>query len=62
MTRNAEEKEILHEIFRLVSRFPNYISCYIAENRLPLGQCVLNRAKLAYLTSLTLFTKLNHHC
>ena len=30
---------ILHEIFRLVSRFPRYISCYIAERRLSLGQC-----------------------
>ena len=26
---------ILHEIFRVVSRFPGYISCYIAENQLP---------------------------
>ena len=24
---------------RIVSRFPRYISCSIAENRLPLGQC-----------------------
>ena len=30
---------ILHEIFRVVSRFPRYISCYIAENRFPLRQC-----------------------
>ena len=30
---------IQHEIFRLVSRFPIYISYYIAENRFPLGQC-----------------------
>ena len=30
---------ILHEIFRVVSRFPRYISCYIAESRSPLGQC-----------------------
>ena len=37
--RNVEENEILHEIFRKVSRFPHYISCYISENRLPLGQC-----------------------
>ena len=29
----------LHEIFRVVSRFPRYISCYIAEQLLPLGQC-----------------------
>ena len=32
------ENIILHEIFRVVSRFPRYISCYIAENRFPLGQ------------------------
>ena len=38
-TRNVQENEILHEIFRKVSRFPHYISCYISENRLPLGQC-----------------------
>ena len=32
---------ILNEIFRIVSGFPRYISCYIAESRLPfaLGQC-----------------------
>ena len=36
ITQNVEE----HEIFRVVSRFPRYISCYIAENRLPLGQCI----------------------
>ena len=29
---------ILHEIFRVVSGFPRYISCYIAESRLLLGQ------------------------
>ena len=37
MTRNIEESEILYEIFRVISRFPPYISCYISENRLPLG-------------------------
>ena len=31
---------ILPEIFRVVSRFPRYISCYAAENQLPLGQCM----------------------
>ena len=36
---NVEESLILQDIFRVVSRFPRYISCYIAENRLPLGQC-----------------------
>ena len=29
---NAEENEIVHEIFRVVSRFPQYISCYTSEN------------------------------
>ena len=27
-------------IVRIVSRFPRYISCYIAESGLPLGQCI----------------------
>ena len=31
---------ILHEIFRVVSRFPRNISCYIAVNRFPLGQYI----------------------
>ena len=39
ITWNVVENMILHEIFRVVSRFPRYISCYIAENRFPLGQC-----------------------
>ena len=39
ITWNEEENQILHEIFRVVSRFPRHISCYIAESRLPLGQC-----------------------
>ena len=33
------ENEILHEIFRIVSRFPRKISCFIAENQFPSGQC-----------------------
>ena len=37
ITVNVEENITLHEIFRVVSRFPPYISCYIAENRFPLG-------------------------
>ena len=36
---NVEENEILHEIFRIVSRFFSYISCYISENLLHLRQC-----------------------
>ena len=39
ITWNVEENVELHEIFRVVSRFPRYISCFIAERRLPLGQC-----------------------
>ena len=35
---------ILHEIFRVVSSCPRYISCYIVENRFPLRQyCILLR-------------------
>ena len=30
---------MIHELFRVVLRFPRYISCYIAESRFPLGQC-----------------------
>ena len=30
---------MLHEIFRSVTRFPRFISLYISENQLPLGQC-----------------------
>ena len=41
ITWNEVENIILHEIFRVVSRFPHYISCYIAESRLPLGQWTL---------------------
>ena len=37
-TLNAEENEILYEIFGVVSRFPHYISYYIAEYRLPWRQ------------------------
>ena len=38
ITWNVGENMILQEIFRVVTRFPRYISCYIAEKRLPLGQ------------------------
>ena len=31
IARNVEENEILHEIFRVVSRFPRYISCYFSK-------------------------------
>ena len=41
ITCNEEENVILHEIFRVVSRFPCYISCYFAENQFPFGQCTL---------------------
>ena len=39
ITLHVVENMILHEIFRAVLRFPRYILCYIAENRIPLGQC-----------------------
>ena len=35
----VEENLKLQEIFRVVSGFPRYISCYIAESQLPLWQC-----------------------
>ena len=31
---------IIHEIFRVLLRSPRYVSCYIADNGLPLGQCM----------------------
>ena len=43
---------ILHEIFRVVSRFPRYISCYIAENLFSLGQCIYPSTYLPYLQSI----------
>ena len=36
ITWNVEEN-MIHELFRVVLRFPRYISCYIAENWFPLG-------------------------
>ena len=38
ITWKVEENEILHEIFRIVSRFPRYISCSIVENLFPFTQ------------------------
>ena len=37
---------ILHELFRVLSRYPHYISCYIAESRLPLEQCIVSELLL----------------
>ena len=51
---NVEESLILQDIFRVVSRFPRYISCYIAENRLPLGQCTLYRRNFFYVVLVVL--------
>ena len=39
MNCRGKHDTVQHELFRVVSRFPRYISCYIAESRLPLGQC-----------------------
>ena len=41
ITQNADENEILHEIFRVVSRFFRSISCYFSKSRLPFGQCMV---------------------
>ena len=46
ITWNVEENLIQHEIFRVVSRFPRYISYYIAESRLPLRQCITSYSNL----------------
>ena len=41
ITRKIVENMIVHEIFRVLSRFPRYISCYIAEIRKPLERMAL---------------------
>ena len=38
---SKQENLILHKIFGVVSRLSCYISCYIAESRFPLGQCIV---------------------
>ena len=47
ITWKLVENIILHELFRVVSGFPRYISCYIAENGIPLGQCMAQEIKYA---------------
>ena len=42
--QKVQENEMLQEIFCVVSRFPHYVSYYISENRLPLGQCTVRKA------------------
>ena len=32
---------MLQEIFRVISRFPRYILCYISENQLPLDSATV---------------------
>ena len=39
--RGKSDTTSYHGIFRVVSHVHRYISCYIAESRLPLGQCRL---------------------
>ena len=48
ITWNVEENLILHEIFRVISRFPRYISCYIAESQFSLGRCTKKRMNSSY--------------
>ena len=65
ITFNLVEVLILHEIFRVVSRFPSYISRYIAENQFPLGQCILlSRDSLEACSKQSIFTQTMHslHC
>ena len=42
ITWNVVENMILHEIFRIVSRFSHYISCFSVENLFTLGQCTVS--------------------
>ena len=44
ITWNVEENIILHEIFRVVSRFPCYISCFITESRFAYLPCRVDKA------------------
>ena len=65
ITFNLVEVLILHEILRVISRFPRYISRYIAENRFPLGQCILlSRDSLEACSKQSIFTQTMHslHC
>ena len=39
MKCSGKHDTTVHEIFCVVSRFPRYNSCYIAENQFPKGQC-----------------------
>ena len=41
------KRDTIHEIFSVVSRFPHYISCSNAANRLPLGQCRWSFAEIS---------------
>ena len=42
------KRETTQNIQRVESRFTCYISCYIAENRLPLGQCMRVNPRAVY--------------
>ena len=46
MRCSGKHDTTVHELFRVVSRFPRYISCYIVENQFPLEEC---GTELAYL-------------
>ena len=41
MKCSGKHDTTVHELFRVVSRCPRYISCYIAENGFPSGQCTI---------------------
>ena len=54
ITWNVVENMTLHELFRVVSRFPRYISCYLAENWFPLGQCRVGWSDIRFFPELGL--------
>ena len=53
---------ILHGIFRVVSRFSLYFSCYIAENQLPLGQCTSTAVHIKTSRDQIIFLCLKYSC
>ena len=54
MKCSGKHDTTVHAIFHVVSRFLRYISCYIAENRFPLGQYPTEELNRQY-TKLFLF-------
>ena len=53
ITLNVVENMILNETFRVVSRVSHYISCYVAENQFPLGQCTITSLLICRISNKT---------